>query len=89
MLYSPNCSAAAGRNSGLVAQVTIVPDEALRPSSNALWELGCVRLQRVWGMAQVGTSRNLRIQVHVRNDFSGTSLNKATVLEGLEHGTHH
>lgn len=62
--------------------------KALRHPGSVRWELGDVKLQVVCGMAQVGTSRDLRVHVWVKKDFSGTSMDKATLSEGLEHGTH-
>lgn len=39
-------------------------------------------------MAQVEVSRDLRVHIQVKNDLCGTSKDKVTLLEGLEHGTH-
>lgn len=34
-----------------------------------------------------GMSRDLRVHVEERKDFSGSSMDKAALLDGLEHGT--
>lgn len=51
-------------------------------------ECGGVGLQEFWEIAQVGINRNLRVHVQVKNDCSGTSIDKATLLGKLQHETH-
>lgn len=80
-----------GRSQGIlgqVAQVPIVLNKTFGPPRSVYCDLGGMGLQGVWRMAQVGTDRDLRVHVQLRNDCSETSMDKATVLEGLQHGTH-
>lgn len=67
----------------------MVPGEAHGPPGNVLWDCNGVGLQGVGETTQVGISKDLRVQVHVRNGFSGSSAqNVPTLLEGLQHRTH-
>lgn len=56
----------------------------LRSPSSELWKIGGVSLWGFCRTAQVEECRDLRIPVQVRNDFHGTSMNLATLLEGKQ-----
>lgn len=48
-----------------------------------VWELGFVRLQGVFGMAQMGMSRDLRVYVQVRDNFPlGLSWTRPVYFKG-------
>lgn len=75
-------------NLGWASQAQMVLDKALRPLNDAFWGFEDLELQEVWWMAQDGVIRVLRIHVQVRNEFCGSSMDKVTVVAGLDHGIH-
>lgn len=65
------------------AQKPMVPGKALSPPGGMVWELGFVRLQGVFGMAQMGMSRDLRVYVQVRDNFPlGLSWTRPVYFKG-------
>lgn len=66
----------------------MAPGKTFGSPNGTIWSFGSIGLDLIWGMAQLAVIKVLRVHIHVRNIFRGSSMDKATVPAVLDHQTH-